>query len=64
MKTAKDFLCMAQSPEGFICNREPNHDGDHVAMAAPMGGTQRVEVDRWPNERRASSDAEGDRADG
>jgi hypothetical protein len=49
MKTAKDYLCMAFSPEGFICNREPNHEGDHVATARGRGDHDGFEADRWPN---------------
>jgi hypothetical protein len=45
-KTPQDFVCLDVSPDGFICNCEPKHDGDHVAYA----GTERTEVDRWPND--------------
>lgn len=38
-----DFVCLAVSPDGYICNRKPKHDGDHIAYAGPG----RVEVGRW-----------------
>jgi hypothetical protein len=45
-----DYLCLAVSPDGFICNEDPQHDGDHVARAG-FAGSERVEVDRWKNDK-------------
>lgn len=48
LKLAKHYLCLEMSEEGFVCNREPNHDGDHVASARGPGDVETFEVDRWP----------------
>lgn len=46
-----DYVCLAISPDRFICNKEPGHTDDHVAYA----GTERVEVDRWENKSTLSA---------
>lgn len=47
-KEATDFLCLAVSPEGFICNEPPGHGGqDHIAWAADAVLGRRS-VQKWP----------------
>jgi len=46
-RKATDFLCLAMSDDGYICNEPPSHEGDHVAKADSDAG--RREVRRWPS---------------
>lgn len=51
MAEATDFVCLAMSPDGYICGQPPDHPADHVAWAIGKGGHRR-EITRW-----AKSDA-------
>lgn len=43
------YVCLAYD-NGYLCNREPRHQGDHEAWAAcPSEGVDRYVAHRWPN---------------
>jgi hypothetical protein len=45
---ARDFVCLAYH-EGYICNRLPNHEGDHEATAWSGAATdEKYVAHRWP----------------
>lgn len=43
----EDFICLAMSGEGFICNLKPKHDGPHQARATSYHDYGRI-VAEWP----------------